>query len=164
MGELQNELREIKELLKEEKTKPKSKKFRLPWSAKVGANKAKKNWITIMKVYENGQVTFDREQIEDQTVMVDGIPRLAASGYTLRYKKNPLIIIPSWSVEPFSPQEHYKNSLLNGSNSAGYKLLLNAMKKAGVETKKKMGGWGMWIAGLALLAVIGYALFTGGGG
>jgi len=161
MGELQNELKEIKQLL-EQQEKKKEKKFRLPFFSKVGKGQRKKNYVTIQRINENGDVTFKKVQIDEQTFMEEGIPRLAASGYVLRFKKNPLIILPSWSVEPFSPMEHYEKSLLKGSNSVGYRLLLNKMKLENEGKKKKMGNILPWIIGIVILGIVAYAFISGG--
>ncbi len=77
------------------------------------------------------------------------------------FKKNPMIIQPSWSIEPFSPKQHLQNSLNNASNIVGYQLLLNRMKLSGVDTKKKVSGIVGYIVGGIVLCIIGYALFTG---
>ena len=98
---INEELTQIKNFLKEKKEKEdekKGKKFRLPFGKKVGRSQAKRNYVTVMKIQENGNVVFTKKQIEDQTFMEDNIPRLASTDFVLRYKKNPLIILPSWSV------------------------------------------------------------------
>ena len=160
--ELKEEIKEIKELL-QEKSKEKEKKFNFPWRARVRGGKAKKNWVTIEKINENGHVNFKRVQITDQTFIEEGIPRLAAAGYVMFYKNNPLIILPSWSVEPFSPRVNYEKSLLDGSNAKGYQLLMARMKSSQIDQKKSMGGMLKWIIGIGLVGIIAYAFITGGG-
>lgn len=158
---LQEELKEIKDLLKEEK-KPKRKKFRIPFGKKVGKSQAKKNYVTVIKINENGNLDFKKLQIDEQTIMEEGIPRLAATDYVLRYKKNPVIILPSWSVKPYSPSEQYEKSLNDGSNTKGYSILMAKMLKEQVNPKKQIGGMIKWILGLVVAGIIGYALITGG--
>lgn len=163
MGELQDTLNEIKNLLIEEKG-VKKKKFRYPFGKKVGKRQRRKNYVTILVVNENGTCEFKKYIIEEQTVIHDLIPRLATSGHMLHDKKgNPLIIIPSWSVEPFSPLENYKESLINGSNKKGYQLLMNRMRLSIVESKKKVGNAMKWIGGIVIVGIIIYAVLTGGG-
>ena len=94
--------------------------------------------------------------------MVDGIPRLATPEYVLRYKKNPLIIQPSWSVKPFSPEDNFKSSFAEGSATVAYPILMAKMKAEVSGSKIKMGGMAKWIFILVIGAIIGYALFTGG--
>ena len=145
-----------------EESGKKKKKFKLPFGKKVSTGQKKKNFVTLMKINENGQVKFDKIQIKDQTIMEDKIPRLATSQCILYYKKNPIIILPSWSVEPFSPTTHFKNSLEDGTNTKGFAILLEKMQKEQLGTKKPLSGFIKWGLGLAVLALIGYALISGG--
>lgn len=164
---INDELQQIKDLLKEnqqEVKKKKDKKFKFPFGTKVSKSQAKKNYVTIMKINENGTVNIIKRQIQDQTIMEDDIPRLASTDYVLRYKNNPLLILPSWSVKPFSPSEQYEKSLNDGSNTKGYSILLARMIKEQINTKKPMGNWIKWVIGLGLVGIIIYALMTGGGG
>ena len=164
MVDIKEELQEIKEILKESQQEKKPKKFRMPWKGKVSPKKAKLGYVTVMKINENGFLDIKRKIIEQQTVMVDGVPRLATPEYVLHYKKNPVLILPSWSVKPYSPAERYEHSLQDGSNTKGYKLLMSRMKTETTGLKKQMGGLIKWILGLGLIAIVGYAMITGGGG
>ena len=159
---LKNELQDIKAMLQPKEEK-KEKKFKLPFGKKVGRTQARKNFVTIMKINENGNIDFQKRQIKEQTIMEDGIPRLASPEYVLRWKKNPMIIIPSWSVKPYSPEEAHEKSLNDGSNTKGYKILMAKMLSETIKPTKQMGGIVKWILGLGLLAIIGYAFMTGGG-
>jgi len=168
MGDLKEELKEIKDLIQDDKERKRHRKFRLPIGARVGKNKASKGYVGIWKINENGFITASKQPIQEQTTMVDGVPRLATPEYVLKFKKGfrtyPLIIQPSWSVEPFSPIKNYEQSMLNGSNTKGYKLLMNRMKTEIVSAKKQVGGIIKWIIGLGLVGIILYAIFTSGGG
>lgn len=158
---LNKDIQEIKAILRPEE-KEKVKKFRLPFGKKVGKLQAKKNFVTIMKINENGNVDFQKRQIQEQTFIEDGIPRLGTPNYVLRWKKNPMVIIPSWSVKPYSPTEQYEKSLNDGSNTKGYKILMAKMQSEIVKPTKQMGGVIKWILGIGLLVIIGYALISGG--
>ena len=107
-----------------------------------------------------------KQQIVEQTTMIDDVPRLATPDYVLNWKVGfrnyPIIIQPSWSVEPFSPKVNFTNSLENGSNIAGYRLLMNRMKLSNVEKPKMAAGMLKWIIGIGLAGIIAYAFFTGG--
>jgi len=161
---LQEDINEVKEMLRENENKLKEKEFKLPYSKRVRTRLARNNYVTVIKINENGTINFLKLPIRDQTIMVDKIPRLAAAGYVMYWKKNPVIILPSWSVEPFSPLEHYQKSLVGGDNTAGYQLLMARMEMEKVESKVKISGALKWILGLGVAALIGYALITGGGG
>jgi hypothetical protein len=158
---VEKDIEEIKAILKPLE-EAKTKKFKLP--KKVNKGQAKKNWITIMKVNENNHVNFSKQQIDEQTIMVDGVPRLAMNQYIMFYKGKPLIILPSWSVEPFSPVKEFQKSLEDGSNTKGYKILMAKMLKETVNPKKPMSNIIKWIIGLVLAGIIGYALISGGKG
>ena len=155
----------IKEKMKEQEeldNLKKQKKFRLPFGKKVGKSQAKKNYVTVIKINENNNVDIVKKQITEQTFMEDGVPRLGTPDYVLRWKKNPLVILPSWSTKPYSPTEQHAKSLEDGSNTNGYKILMARMQNEQVGVKKPMGNAFKIIIGLALAAIIGYALITGG--
>jgi len=162
---IQEDIKELKDLLiKQEEVKGK-KKWKFPWGKKVGKGQMKKNYVTVLLLMENGVYDFKKYNIEDQTITHDLIPRLATTGHVMHDKEgNPMIILPNWSVEPFSPLEHSQKSLINGTNTNGYKILIAKMKAEAVSSKKEIGGIFKWIIGLGLAALIGYALITGGKG
>lgn len=164
LQEIKEDVEKLKDkMLKDEGVK--EKKFNYPFGKKVGKSQRKKNYVTVIIINENSSLDFKKYQIKDQTIMHDLIPRIAGAGYVLHDKKgNPVIILPSWSVEPLNPSEHYKNSFLNGTNTNGYKLLMNAMESEKVLGKKKMSGILPWIIGIGLAAIIIYAIVSGGKG
>lgn len=153
------ELNENFDLINKKK-KNKKRKFRIPLSKRVKGRKARENYITIIYVNENGSIDFKKKKIIDQTIMIEGVPRLATAEYVLRYKRNPIIIQPSWSVEPFSPRENKKKTSGDEMDTTGYRILLNIMKSEAIKGVKKLG-WGMGIGGLVVLAIVVYA-FMGG--
>jgi hypothetical protein len=136
----------------------KSKKplFKLPYKGKLSKSKVKQNWVTVVKINENKGVDFIKEPIDHQTIVVDGVPRLCTGEDVLNYKGKPLIILPSWSVKPFSPSENYSLSIKDGSNTNGYALLLARMKAGAIDLKKKMN---MWLI-IGLVALAGIALYV----
>ena len=161
---LVEDIASIKDYIKSQEAEKLEKKFKFPFGKKVGRSQKTKNFATILILNENGNYNFKKYKIQDQTILHDMIPRLATSGHVMFDKKgNPLIILPNWSVEPFSPLEHYQRSLINGSNTNGYKILLAKMIATGVTDKKKIGSWVYWVVGIGLAGLIGYALISGGG-
>lgn len=165
MTSIKETLEELEKKVNQMDSPVQKKKFRLPFNKKVGNKARKKGKVTVQIIKENGNVTFEKYQIQDQTIIHDLIPRLAGAGYITYYKKNPLIILPEWSVKPYSPAEQYEKSLTDGSNTAGYKLLLNEMKldAAGLVKKNKMfGSWWLWLVGLAIAGFVIYVIATGG--
>lgn len=149
---------------KELSEKVKEKKWKFPFGKKVGKSQRKKNYLTTLIIQENGTYDFKKYEIIDQTIIHDMIPRLATAGHVMYDKKgNPMVILPNWSVEPFSPLDHLDKSLVNGKNTKGYKILLANMLKQQVTPKAQIGGWVKWVVGLGLGALIVYALISGGG-
>jgi len=158
----------IEEVLKEKESngelpvvEKKPKEFKIPFFKRVRPRQAMKDYVTIMKLNENGSVDFIKDKIQDQTVNVDGIPRLATPQHIIHWKKNPILILPTWSVEPFCPHKEYVNSFSKDNNSIGWRLLINAMGTDSASLKKKIGGWG-WLVGLIVLAIVGFAVIKGG--
>ncbi len=162
---LKQDIEFIKDRFEEEENKKnkKTKKFRYPFGKKVGSAQKKKNYITLFRINENGSGVIKKVRIDEQTFIEEGIPRLAAAGYVINIKKNPWIILPSWSVEPFSAMDNYKKSLKDGTNTVGFKLLMNKMKLEAVNPKKQLGSMFKWILGLGLVGILLYAFISGGG-
>ena len=175
---MSEDISQIKEMLKQPEVEEKhwwggKKKIKLK---KVSKGQAKKNWIYVWTINENGHLNPTKKQIDEQTIMVDGIPRIATNQYIMFYKNRPMIILPSWSVEPlpvnindradftvFNPKQNLEESLIKGTNTKGLKILLAKMLKETVNPKKPMSNVIKWIIGLGLAGIIGYALISGGG-
>jgi len=163
---IENDLTEIKEFMRTQANlgKIKEKKWKFPFGKKVGAGQKRKNFVTTLILNENGNYEFKKYIITDQTIVHDLIPRLASAGYVMFDKRgNPLVILPNWSVQPFSPLEHYNKSLIDGSNVNGYKLLMAKMQKEQIKPTTQISGWVKWVVGLVIAGIIIYAIFTGGG-
>jgi len=160
---IQEDLKDIKKFMSKDDVKDKEKKFRFPFGKKVGRSQKKKNYLTVLLLNENGTYNFKKYQINEQTIMHELIPRLATTGHVMFNKKgNPMVILPNWSVEPFSPKSHFEKSLEDGSNKKGFQILMNKMKSEQLSAKKSMGNVLKWVIGLVIAAIIGYALLTGG--
>ncbi len=171
-----DDVKYLKEKVEEQENKKskKTKKWRYPFGKKVGKAQKKKNYVTLLNLFENSKAKFKKVRIDDQTFMEEGIPRLAAAGYVWQEgrKNNPLIILPNFSVKPINAEDVYKpitagklykESLKDGSNVVGYRLLLNKMKLEAIGAKKQMGGMIKWILGAIVLGIIAYAFISGGG-
>ena len=158
------ELNENLKIKKEEEEKQKNKKFNhwLPWGAKVGKAKARKNYIIVEKIGSNGSVTYEKAQIKDGTILVDDIPRIITPGDIVFYKgKRPMVIIPDWSTVPFSKVDHFNATQIAGYGTKGWKLLYQRMKTSMIDDKKKMSGMVIWII-IAAVIGLGYMAFKGG--
>ena len=157
----------LKEKIEEQENKKskKTKKWRYPFGKKVGKAQRKKNYVTVLKLNENSKAKFVKVRIDEQTFIEEGVPRLASAGHVFQEgrKNNPLIILPSWSVEPFSAMKNFEKSLENGANVVGFQLLMNRMKLEAIGAKKQMGGIIKWLLGAVVLGIIAYAFISGGG-
>ena len=162
-----DDVKYLKDKFEEEENKKdkKTKKWRYPFGKKVGKAQRKKNYVTILRLNENSKAKFLKVRIDEQTFIDEGVPRLAAAGHVFQEgrKNNPLIILPSWSVEPFSAMDSFKQSLEDGTNIVGFQLLMNKMKLEAMGAKKAMGGMLKWVAGAVVIGIIAYAFITGGG-
>lgn len=162
INEIEEEIKKLNEKLEEQKEE-KHKKFKLPFRARVGRGKSKKGYVGVLKLNENMVITPSKEKIEEQTIMIDGVPRLATGEYVWRLGKQSIIIQPSWSVEPIAPKSLFQKSIDDNTNTKGFKILLAKMKNVTLDSKKQVSGWLKWILGLGLAGVIIYAFITSGG-
>ena len=86
------------------------KKFKLPFGAKPGVAKRKKNYAIVQILKTNGAVDFKMFPIEDNTIKVGDIYYETTTKHVFRYKKYPLVIILEWNITPVSkPEEHVFN-------------------------------------------------------
>jgi len=165
MGEIVDRLNNLEKTIYEKQQEP-PKSFRLPWSGKVGGGKAKKGFVAVLKINDNGFATFEKHKVEEQTIVIDGVPRLATADYVLKIKKGfktyPLIIQPSCSFKPYNPKEVLEESIKEKTNIIGKKLMLNRMKLSAVDSlKKSIPPIVLWIIGAIVIGGGVYLLFTG---
>lgn len=143
----------------EEKEKP--KKFKIPYAGRVNNPQAKKGYVTVMRIGNNRQVSFTKMPIDEQTIMLDDTPRIATTDEIIYYKNKPMIILPDWTVKPFSPSDNYDDTIKQNYASQGYKLLLNRMKREVIAPKKSIPMVYI-IIGLLVLCAVGYFAWKGG--
>jgi hypothetical protein len=155
-------LQRIKELEgTKEPDKIKKKFWRLPFKAKVGRAKARKNWIGVIKLNENGSVDPFKCKIDEGVIVdKDGNPHVATADYVWFWKRKPVIIVPSWSTEPISRKYLQEAAERDKTLVLGHRLIINAMEKGQIDAKKK-GGFGAIIV-IGVLAVIGYLVYKSG--
>ncbi len=160
-GTLKDEIRMLRESV-EQGNKKKVRKFRLPFSGKIGRGKVKRNYASICYINENREVKFTRAPIEEGIIMIDGAPHVATTDHLLTYRNKPFLIIPSWNTTPFSPQKDLDKAMREKTISVGYRLLLNKIKYEAIKPKSR-GGFGIVIFGLLIAGVAAYYFFGGGG-
>lgn len=150
----------INKNLEELKPTGKIKKWKLPFKARVGKSKAKKNWVGTIMINENSTLDMCKLPIDEGVIQKDGVPHLATTDYIMYWKNKPVLIVPKWSIEPISPRKIYEDSVRNKTLSAGFKLIANFLEKGQLDNKKKMGLAPIIILGI--LAAVGYFLYKSG--
>ena len=159
---LKDRISDMEKIIEELSKSSSSKKFKIPFSAKLNKAKIKKNFITVLLIHENGNLQFLKTPIINGTIDIEGVPRIATADYTVFYKGKPFMILPSWSLKPFSPADNYEDTVQKDLTTAGRRLILERMKLDAIKPKKM--GFGMigWIIlGIAVVGV-GYYLIRGG--
>jgi len=157
-------LKERIEKIENKEKESNEKKFKFPFGKKVGTGQRRKGYVTLVKLYTNGNADFKKVKIEDSTFFEDEVPRLAQAGCVFFYKKTPIIFLPEWNIEPFTPfsaKTDFKEAMENGTFTNGIRLLLNKMELAGTKQKKQMSGLIKWIFILGVGAIIVYAFLSG---
>lgn len=154
-------LLEIRDQQKEVTDKKKEKKFRLPWSARVGKAKLKKGYATFLYVNENREWEFFKTQIDEGAIKKNDNFHTATAEYGMTYKGKPAFIIPSWDIEPFCPQKNLNEAQKAERTTMGQRYVFNKMKMDAITDKKKGMSPAMLIGGLAVLAIVGYIATQG---
>ena len=134
----------------------------IPFGAKVGRRKARKGYVIVFKVGYNKGSVFERQEIIDGTIMVDGIPRPVYDNNIALYKgKKPMVIAFSWRIPLLDFSQDYEKSFEAGLGTKGWRVLLSRMKTEAVEEKKKMSGMLIFIIILAIAAGAYFAIKGG---
>lgn len=124
---------------------------------KLNTSDLKSNGVLGIIVGENKEIRFDKLTIEDSTVTVNKVPRIATAEYLATYKGKPAMIIPEWSTEPISFQKQYEQAARDKMLAVGYRLLMNRIELGAIKAKKQIKGW-IVFAGIIALIVVGYLL------
>lgn len=161
MSDLKTRLAELEEKAKvlDPQVKPKENKQLIRRLAKMSNKKREENYVTVLLINQNKGVTITQQQIKDQSIVIDGKPVIVTPEHICVYKKKPVVILPSWETTPFSPSEQFNKSLLENSNSVGWRILIEAIERGKLETKKKINM--MVLLGILLLLGVGaYVIFN----
>ena len=141
------------------KNKPK-KEFKLAGRIRAGwKSKLKKNYVLVFRVRTNGEVVIHFAPINNEMVYIQdaGTYHLANTEFMLRYKQFPAMILPEWSLKPLSLSEHFKKTTEKQESALPQKVIINAMKMAGLKPSGTMPGktilW-VLVAAVAVLYLI----------
>lgn len=132
--------------------KPKEKKFKLPFSSRLRKGALKKGYVTVVYINDNKAVDFIKVPVSEGTTMIRDMPYLAMADHMLTYKGKPMIIVPAWNIEPFSPKQNMDEAEKEKTLNIGYRLILNKLKSEVISAKKKIS----WLLiGGAIVVIIG---------
>lgn len=135
----------------------------IPFSAKVGKKKARNNFVIVAKVGDNKAFSFERQQIKEGTILVDGIPRPVTAENIILYKgKTPMVFALNYCIPLLNFNEHYTTALSTGNGTKAWKLLISRIKSEALLPDKK-GISGMVIV-LIVIAIGAGAYFAVKGG
>ena len=156
---IKDEIKKLNESFDKLLSSGKVKGFKLPSQGRLNKTQIKKNFVTAIVIGDNREIKFIKAPIEEGTITVDGIPRIASTDFMLSYQGKPAMILPSWSVKPFSPVENYQEDTKEKMTSQGYKLLLNRIETGKVlDAKKSFGKWWLFPLIIAVIVVL-YLVF-----
>lgn len=153
-------LEEVKMLRNYREENLTKKPIKIPRKAKVRKSKLKKGWIGIIKVDENGNLSGEKQKLEDSTIRLKEKTYHAVKGDEIGMweGKYPVIIQKTWKKNPVTIKriEEEKNE------THGQKYIMARM--IGDTIKVKAAAGGKAILYLVLAGAIGYGaymLFTG---
>jgi len=154
--------KEIFDKLDELSGKKEVKPWDVPWYKRLFRGQTRKNWVLVCFIQENRSISFMKVPIDEGVILLNGIPHTVNSGEILIYKNAPFIIIPSWSIKPFSPTQNQKETEDAGNSSMGWEYLFNYMKKTEIKAVRNFGTMMWFVVGLIVIGG-GYYLIKNGG-
>lgn len=127
----------------------------------VSKKNIKNNWIQIIYIQDNKNLRILKAKIDENVILIDNIPHVVDVGDIFLHKNKPTIIVPSWSIKPFSPQQNIVESNNAGNSTKGWEYIINYMKKTEIKAVKNMGMVTWVIVGLVVIGG-GYYLIKSG--
>lgn len=150
---------------KQENQAHQSKKWNLPWKARMlGKKKKKDGWVILQHIGVNKAVWFEKVPIDEGVAMgKDMIPHVVSSEDVMLWKnKLPIIIVPDFSLRPIRAGELYSETLKSESaGSMGWQFIMNYIYKTQIKEKKKVA-MGMIIVIALVVIGVGYYAFKSG--
>lgn len=121
----------------------KIKQLKIPRKAKVRRGKIKKGWIGILRIDENGNISGEKQKLEDSTYRLkDGTYHTMDGSELLFWQgKFPVVFQPTWRDNPLTIRQD-----MNMQNETyGQKYIMAKMLKDAITLKNKSGSWIIWI-------------------
>ena len=127
----------------------------------VSKGQIKRNWVNIIYISDNKNLRILKAPIDENVIMIDNIPHTVNSADVMLHKGKPTIIVPSWSIKPFSPEQNVRETKDGGNLSLGWEWIMNYLKKTEIKAIKNIGIM-MWIIVGALVIGGGYYAIKSG--
>ena len=127
----------------------------------VSKRNIKNNYIQIIYIQDNKNLRILKAPIDENIILIDGIPHCIDAADIFLHKGKPTIIQPAWSIKPLSPQQNIRETKEAGNSTIGWEYIINYMKKTEIKSIKSMGVM-VWIVVCALgIGGIYYAIKSG---
>ncbi len=151
-------LKERVDKLVEERDEKKTKKLRIPRKAKVRKGSIKKGWSGIVRIDENGNLTGEKQRLEDSTIRLKGKTYHSTDGSEVGFweGKYPVMIQPTWRQNPIKIRQGDDEN-----QTYGQKYIMARMLGDTIKVKTGGGKGLIWVIAIAAVAYLGYMLITG---
>jgi len=153
-------LKELEMLRDYKDSTTKKKKLKIPRKAKVRKGKLKKGWIGIIKIDENGNISGEKQKLEDSTIRLKDKTYHAIRGDEIGMwnGKHPVTILKTWKKNPVK----IKRAEDETNETHGQKYIMARMLGDTIKVKAAAGAKGLLYVVLAGAVAYGaYMLFTG---
>lgn len=169
---LGNKIDDLAAILKEQQqtTKKKKKEFKLPLGVRSGAkSKIKKNYAMIIKLSTNGALNFKLLQILPNGMVYlkeNNTYHQVTAGDIFWYKNYPTVILPEWSLKPFSAKDHYDKTVKDKMLASPQRIIIDAIKESQIKGKG-FGGMNLkvyLVIGIVVIVALAYLTQGFGGG
>ena len=123
-------LERLNRLEEEAESRIKKKKLKLPRKAKVRKGKIKKGWLGIIRISENGNISGEKQKLEDGTVRLKDktYHAVTADEIGLWNGKHPVIILPSWRKNPIKIRQANEANETHGQKYIMARMLGDTIK------------------------------------
>ncbi len=151
-----------------EKSRKKSKKFKIPMKARVSKSKLRKGYVIVQEIKENKEVDFSKVPIVDGTIKLGDTFHAIDETDIFTHKGKPFLHLPKKKINAWNPlsaylseERTYQGKSISSHETYGQKYIMARMKSDYIKTAKNIG-WGMSIFGLVIGAIFIYSFLTGG--
>lgn len=153
-------MKELEILRDEKESNVKKRKIKIPRKAKVRKSKLKKGWIGIIKIDENGNISGEKQKLEDSTIRLKDKTYHAIRGDEIGMwnGKYPVVILQVWKKNPLKVKREEDEP----NETHGQKYIMARMLGDTIKVKAAAGAKGlMYLLIAGAVAYGGYMLFTG---